>query len=142
MVTVSASADHNLILHLCACRCCRNLSVLYGVSCRLEESESRLLRCRILIFIAHAGGINRVALCILGECNFIAVIGRLRSCPGSVGNRVVDDTCSVSVIGADGKVTICCKNRCESTTKVLRSIASRLFVYGNIVGIDSDIAVS
>ena len=142
MVTVSASADHNLILHLCAFRCCSNFSVLYGVACRFEESECGLLRCCILILIAHAGGVNRISLCILGESNLIAVIGRLRSCPGSVGNRVVDDTCSVSVISADGKVTIGCENRCESATKVLRSIASRLLIYGNIVGIDTDIAVA
>ena len=54
-----------------------------------------------------------VAVYVLGECNRIVCIRLLRCCPGSIGNRVVDYRCSVSVVRIDHHVTIYGNNSCD-----------------------------
>ena len=142
MITGTICRDHCFVLKLSAFRSCCELAVCYGIACCLEESKCCCLSCCVLVICAHVRSVKGIAVFINGECYLITVIGRLRSSPGCIGNRIVDYGSSVTVVGIDSYITVYREDCRECAAEVLGSVRTGIAAYTNVVCIDTDITVS
>ena len=140
MILLALAGDHDLIgiesiSELSGC-------LIPGEACCLEEADGSFLCSNIFLLVAHSRGIDRIPVHIDGVSCLITFISRFRCSPGSVGNRILDDGCSVTVVGIDNRVTIDREKRHKAFAESLGSIGSRFSVNVDEICIDAKVAVS
>ncbi len=133
MVASAAGANVHLILQLCALGSSSQLAVLNGVAGLLEVAQSSLQCCIILILLAHAVGVDGVAVYVYGVSHGVAVVSNLRSSPGGVGDGVVDDGSGVAVVEADALVTVNGQNGSNGLAQILGLVGSGIVANLHVV---------
>src|SRR5699024_4545713 len=77
--------------------------------------------------------------------NLIAVVGRLGSRPGAVGDRIFNDVGSVAVVGVVSQVAVNRKQGGKALSKVAGSFGADILFGGadlHVQGVQADIAVA
>ena len=142
MVARAVCGDHDLVLELGALGGLGDLAVLDGGAGSLEEAERGFLGGSVLGVGIHVGGVDVVAVDVLGEGDPVAVVGRLGSGPRGGGDRVVHDDGGVTVVGVDRDVTIDGEDGREALAEVLGLLRIGLVVDADVVGVHGDVAIA
>ena len=140
VILLALAGDHDFIGSggIGELACC----LVPGEACCLEVADSGLSCGCILLFIAHCGGVDRVAVHIHGVGGAVAFVSRLRCCPGGVGDGVLDDCCAVAVIGIDHGVTVDGEEGHKALSQCAGCVGTRFAVNVDEVGVDAEVAVS
>ena len=122
MITNTVGGDPCFVFERRAFGSGGHFAVGHGVTGCLKEGQRSGKRSSVLLFGGHVGSVDGVALRINRVGDFVAFVGRLRSSPGRVGDRVVDDRCGVSVVGVDRHLSVNRKDGRQSAAEVLGSV--------------------
>ena len=143
MVAGAVGRDPDFVAHLGAFGSRGQLAVSDGVAGSLEEAQSGLQAGLLAGGVVHVGGVDVVALHVLGEGNGIVRVGGLRSSPGRVGDRVVDDGGNAgAVVGVDGHVTEVGEHSRKGLAEVLGSVGGDVAAHVHGLGADAEVAVA
>ena len=142
MVAVAGGADVDSVLKRSAFRSSGDLAVFNGVTGSLEVAKRRVQSSRVLVVGAHISRIDGVAFHIGGIRDLIAVVGDLRSRPGRVGDRVVDDGSGLAVVGVNALIAVRREDGHDGLAEILGSLGSGIVADLDVAGSQSDVAIA
>ena len=142
MLALTLTRNDHFVGIFRAFRSSSDLTIFDGVTSFFEEAKSSSFCSFDFFFEGHFGGVDGVAFNVNRESDLIIVIGGLRSSPRSVGDWVVDDGGSFTVVGVDCNVAVDSVDGRNGFAESLRGIGSGFATNVDGVSVDTNVAVA
>ena len=117
-------------------------SFVPGEACGLEEADGGLQGGFVLLLVVHAFGVDGIAFYVNAVAVLVAFVGGTGSCPGSVGDGILDDGGAVAVVGIDHGVAIDGEEGHEGLAQVLGFLAACILADLYQICVDAQVAVA
>ena len=108
----------------------------------LEVADGGLPGGLVTLLLAHGSIVDVVAVHVHGVGVPVALVGRLGSGPGGVGDGILDDGGAIAVVGVDDGVAVDGEQGHEALAQRLGGVGGGLAAHVHQVGVDAQVAVA
>ena len=113
-----------------------------GVTSGFEEAQGSLFSRGVALFGGHFRSIDWIAVDVSRERNLVILIGRLRGSPGGVGDWVVDDGSSFSVVAVNRDIAVNSQDGRQTLAQVLGGVGTGLAADVHGISVETNVAVA